>query len=84
MGYKTSVLALLAFRVTVEKSGIILKDLPLYVTWPFFFLQLLILLLLLRSINFVFWLLRNRRISFLIQSNCFYLSFLYVIRHLFL
>ena len=33
--FKTSVLDLLTFRVSVEKSGIILIGLPLYVTWPF-------------------------------------------------
>ena len=27
--------ALLAFIVSVEKTGVILKDLLLYVTWPF-------------------------------------------------
>jgi hypothetical protein len=31
----TSVQALLAFSVSVEKSGVILIGLPLYVTWPF-------------------------------------------------
>jgi hypothetical protein len=33
--YKISVQALLAFRVSVEKSGIIMVGQPLYVTWPF-------------------------------------------------
>jgi hypothetical protein len=33
----TSVHALLAFIVSVEKSGVILIGLPLYVTWPFSF-----------------------------------------------
>jgi hypothetical protein len=32
---KTSVQDFLAFRVSVEKSGIVLIVLPLYVTWPF-------------------------------------------------
>ena len=32
----TSDQALLAFIVSVEKSGVILIGLPLYVTWPFF------------------------------------------------
>jgi hypothetical protein len=31
----TSVQDLLAFRVSVEKSSIILIDPPLWVTWPF-------------------------------------------------
>jgi hypothetical protein len=31
----TSDQALLAFIVSVEKSGVILIGLPLYVTWPF-------------------------------------------------
>ena len=31
----TSVQAVLAFRVSVEKFGVILIGLPLYVTWPF-------------------------------------------------
>jgi hypothetical protein len=31
----TSVQDLLAFRVSVEKSGVILIGLPLYVTWSF-------------------------------------------------
>jgi hypothetical protein len=39
--YKTSVQDLLAFRVSVKKSGAILIGLLLYVTWPFP-LQLLI------------------------------------------
>jgi hypothetical protein len=30
----TSVLDLLAFRISVEKSGVILIELPLHVTWP--------------------------------------------------
>jgi hypothetical protein len=30
----SSVQAFLAFRVSVEKSGVILIGLPLYVTWP--------------------------------------------------
>ena len=34
-GSKIPVQALLAFRVSVEKLGIILIGLPLYVTWPF-------------------------------------------------
>jgi hypothetical protein len=29
--------ALLAFIVSIEKSGLILISLPLYVTWPFSF-----------------------------------------------
>jgi hypothetical protein len=33
-GYKTSVQALLPFRVSVEKSTVVLVSLPLYVTWP--------------------------------------------------
>ena len=34
-GCKISVEALLAFSVSVEKSGVILIGLPLYITWPF-------------------------------------------------
>ena len=33
---KTSVQALLDFRISVEKSGVILIGLPLSVTWPFY------------------------------------------------
>jgi hypothetical protein len=33
--YRTSYQALLAFIVSVEKCGVILIGLPLYVTWPF-------------------------------------------------
>jgi hypothetical protein len=33
---KISVQDLLAFRISVEKFGVILISLPLYITWPFF------------------------------------------------
>ena len=32
---RISIQVLLAFRVSMEKSGVILIGLPLYVTWPF-------------------------------------------------
>jgi hypothetical protein len=32
---RTSILAPLAFRVSIEKSGVILMSLPFYVTWSF-------------------------------------------------
>jgi hypothetical protein len=34
-GYKISDQNLLAFKFSVEKPGVILIELPLYVTWPF-------------------------------------------------
>ena len=40
----TSVQDLLAFIVSIEKSGVILMGLPLYVTWPFSFAALNIFL----------------------------------------
>jgi hypothetical protein len=36
-GCKTFFQALIAFRISVEKSGVILIDLLLYVTWPLSF-----------------------------------------------
>ena len=41
----TSVHVLLAFRVPVEKSGVILISLPLHATWPFSLTAFKILLL---------------------------------------
>jgi hypothetical protein len=35
MVFKTSLQDLLAFRFSVEKTGIILIGLPLYITWSF-------------------------------------------------
>ena len=59
----TSDQALLAFIVSVGKSGIILMGLPLYVTWPFFlvafniislFYGFSVLIIVLRE-DFLFW-----------------------------
>ena len=55
---------LLAFRVSVKKSGVILIGQSLYVTWPFFNLKILIFFCCCCSVHLVFWLLCDRRIFF--------------------
>jgi hypothetical protein len=52
--YRTNIQALLAFRVSIEKSGVILISLPLYVTLTF---SLTVLIYFLCSIHLVFLLL---------------------------
>ena len=72
---------LLAFIVSGEKSGVILIDLPLYVTWPFLLLFLIFFLFLM---HLVFWYNVTGRISFLGKFIWSSVGFLYVHGHFFL
>jgi hypothetical protein len=69
---RISVQALLASRVSIEKSDIILISLPLYVTWPFS-LETFNILSLFWKFWFNYYVLG--RFSFLVQSNWCSISF---------
>jgi hypothetical protein len=78
-GCKIPVQDVLASRVSVEKSGIILIGLPLYVTWPFSLATFNILC----SVDFVFDYYVVGGYSFLFQSNWCSIRFMYFYRHIF-
>jgi hypothetical protein len=79
--YKISAQALQSFKVPVEKSGVILISLPLYVTWILSFATFNIFLF---SVHLVFDYHVVEGLSFLVQCIWFSASFLSVYSHLFL
>jgi hypothetical protein len=79
---KTLVQVLLAFRVSVEKSSVILIHLSLYATWPFSLGAFNILSLFCTFCVLDYYVAGG--FSFVGKSICCPISLLYVYRHLFL
>jgi hypothetical protein len=80
--FMTSVQDFLPFRVSAEKSGVILICLPLYVTWPFPLPLLIFFLHSVHLVYFSYYVLGE--ISFLVQSIWGSVDFLYIYGLLFI